>query len=168
MYYDNYFSPIIELLPQVPASINKPNIRNNLPPGFIFCDPKLGFAHSSFKVPKEIAILFHCTNLDECFCTLYLLTVANLFDPTLPLELYFISIKKHLKEEWYFLDSVILSSDGSSAIKFLIDDPAHERSSESLEEMNRTVKRIVPEMFRSNGVPSIQPLLCLAKYTWYV
>lgn len=158
---------MIELLTLVPKEMETPAVRSNLPPGFTFCDPEtIGLAHGSFKSPAGITDLLHCVNVDKCFKTVYLLAVANLFNSSSPLELYLFSMKHHLEEGWHFVDGVVLSSDGTRATRFLVDEPVYERGPESLDEMNRTVQKIVPEMFRKSGIPSLQPLLCLTKYTW--
>lgn len=157
-----------ELPTLVPKEVGKPAIRSNLPPGFTFCDPEIGFAHGSLKSPPGVSDLLHCVNMDECFHTVYLLAVANLFDSSSLLELFFISMKHHLEEGWYFGDGVVLSADRTHATRFLADDPVYERGPGSMEEMNTIVRRVVPEMLRKSGIPSIQPLLCLTKYTWLV
>ena len=149
-------------------TLEKPAIQSNLPPGFTFCDPRIDFAHCSFKCPINFTNLLHCVDVEKHIHTVYLLIVANLFDSSLPLELYMISMKHHLKEGWYFADGAVLSSDGAYATRFLVEEPVHERAPGAMEEMNRTVQRIVPKMLRKSGISSIQPLLWLTKYTWFV
>ncbi len=126
----------------------------------------MGFAQGSLKCAVDITVLLHCMKVDEFFHTVYMLAVKNLFDSSSIYELYLISIKHHLEEKWYYADGVVLSSDGTQATRFLVDEPVYNRDPGSLEEMSRVVQRIVPEMLRRSGIPSIQPLLCLSKYTW--
>jgi len=151
-----------------PKEMEKPAIRSNLPPGFTFSDPRMGFAQGSIKSPIGCTDIFHCVDVDEDFHTVYLLVAANLFDSNSPLELYFIFMKRHLNEGWYFADGVVLSSDCTCATRFLVQEPVYERIPEELEEVNRRVQRMVPEMLRKSGVPNIQPILCTKKYTWFV
>lgn len=161
--------PLLVCCVELPAlEIQKPAIRSNLPPGFTFCDPGLGLAHGSLKSPMGVSDLLHCVNVDGCFRTVYLLSVANLFDLSSAVELYLISMKHHVEEGWYFVDGVVLSTDGTRAMRFLTDEPVYERDPESLEEMNAVAGNVVPEMLRKSGISSIEPLLCLTKYTWLV
>lgn len=152
----------------VPKEIENPAIRSNLPTGYVFCDPAIGFAHGSFKNPLNLTDLLHYADVDGNFHTVHLLVVANLFDSKSPQELYLISIKHHLKEGWYFVDGAVLSSDATHATRFLVDDPVYERDPKAMEELNITLHRVIPEMLRKSGVSSIQPILYLTKYTWSV
>ena len=152
----------------IPQDIKRPAIRSNLPLGYTFCDPSIGFAHGSIKSPTNNADLLHCAHVDEHFHTVYLLSVANLFDSSSPMELCLISMKHHLQEGWYFVDGVVLSPDATRATRFLVDEPVYKRKIKALEEINGIVQRIMPEMLQKSGISSLQPLLCLTKYTWLV
>ena len=142
--------------------------QSNLPEGCTFCNPEIGFAHSSLKSAMGVTDLLHYTEVDESFQTMYLLVVTNLFDAGSTQQLQLITVKHHLRKGWYLADGVLLSSDGTCAICFLHEKPAYNRGSQPLEEMNRVVQRIMPKMLMQNGVPSIPCLLHLTKYTWLV
>lgn len=142
-----------------------PIMRSNLPFGFTLCHACMGFAHSSIKFPPNYTQVLHCSDFDEQFCMVYLLVVADLFDSTLPSKLYFISIKHSIKDGWYFADGARLSTDRLHLTEFITDEPNYERNTEKMIEC---VQKIVPEMLRRSGVPNMQLLLCLTKYTWSV
>ena len=142
--------------------------RSNLPQGFLFCNPEIGFAHGSIKNPDAIGItdLLHYTEVDESLQTMYLLAVTNLFESGLPQQLYFIMAKHHIVHKWYFIDGVVLSDDGRHATRYLLEEPFHSRESKTMEEVNAVVAKIVPLMLKKSGVSSISLLLQLTKYTW--
>ena len=145
----------------------KARIQSNLPPGYTFCHPDIGFAHASLKAPTTDNIeLVHYTEVESSFQILYLLSAVNLFTTDLPLELQFFCVKHHLEEGWYFVDGVVVSMDATYALRFLRDEAIYDRGFQPLEEMNQMVQRIVPKMLQKSGVPSLQPLLRLLKYTW--
>ena len=146
--------------------MEKAATQSNLPEGFTFCNPEMGYAHGSFKSPMGITDLLHYTEVDASFQMVYALVVNNLFDANLTEQLQLITVKHHLKDGWYLADGVLLSNDVTHAICFLNERPVHNRGPQPLEEMNRVVQRIVPEMLRQSGVPSIPCLLHLTKYTW--
>ena len=156
------------MLKVIPDEIRKPATQSNLPAGYVFCNPEVGFAHGSLKSTANVTDLLHCTEADEYFQTMYLLAITNLFDATSAKHLQLITVKYHLKERWYLADGVLVSSDGIHALQFLSEKPVYSRGPQPLEEMNGIVQRVVPEMLRRNGVPSILCLLHLTKYTWLV
>ena len=86
---------------------------SNLPSGFTFCNPEMGFDHGSLKSPDGITDLLHYTEVDESLQTMYLLAVTNLFKANSTQQLQLIIVKHHIKERWYFADGAILSADGS-------------------------------------------------------
>ena len=143
-------------------------MRSNLPLKFTLCSPGIGFAHGSLKSPLHATDLLHFTEVDDSVQTMYLFGATNLFNVNSPLQLHLISVKHHMEEDWYFADGVVLSIDCSRATEFLLDKAIYDRGPQTLDVMNGTVQRIIPKMFRSRGVPSIQPLLHLKKYTWLV
>ena len=128
----------------------------------------MDLAQGSLKSPIGVTDLLHSMIVDDTVHTLYLLAVANLFDSTLPLKLMLITVKHNLEEDSYLADGVFLSSDGTLATAFLNEKPFHERDPDALQKMNGEVQRIVPELLRKSGIPSLQPLLCLTKFTWYM
>lgn len=128
----------------------------------------MDLAQGSLKSPIGVTDLLHCMVVDDTVHTLYLLAVANLFDSTLPLKLMLITVQHNLQKDSYLADGVFLSSDGTSAVEFLCEKPFHEREPDALQKMSGEVQRIVPELLRKSGIPSLQPLLCLTKYTWYI
>lgn len=152
----------------LPEVTEKPSMQSNLPAGFTFCNPKVGLAHGSLQSPVHFTDLLHYTEVDDSFQSMYLLGATNLFNVNSPLQLHFISVKHHLKEGWYFADGALLSADGTRATQFLLDKPIYDRGTQPIEEMNRTVQRIVSKMLRKCGLPNIRLLLHLTKYTWLV
>lgn len=157
------------MLTTVPEEMKKAAVRSNLPPGSIFCNPEIGYAHGSLKSPlTDLTDLHHYTEVYDSFQTTYLLSAVDLLSPNSSMELHFISVKHHLEEGWYFADGAVLSTDGTCVKQFLLDKPIYDRGPQPVEEMNGIVQRIVPKMLRKSGVPSIQPLLRLLKYTWLV
>lgn len=144
----------------------KKGVQSNLPHGFVLCNPEIGFAHGSIKMPINYTNVLHYTEVNGVIETVYLLCANNLFNINLPLELHFISIKHHKEEDWYFAEGILLSSDGTCAIKFLLEKAVYDRNPQAMDEMNRTVQKVIPEMLRTRGLPSIQALLHLKKYTW--
>ena len=152
----------------MPGEMDEVATRSNLPQGFLFCNPEIGFAHGSIKNPDAIGItdLLHYTEVDESLQTMYLLAVTNLFESGLPQQLYFIMAKHHIVHKWYFIDGVVLSDDGRHATRYLLEEPFHSRESKTMEEVNAVVAKIVPLMLKKSGVSSISLLLQLTKYTW--
>ena len=95
----------------VPDEMEKGATRSNLPPGFTFCNPEMGFDHGSLKSPDGVTDLLHYTEVDESLQTVYLLAVTNLFKAYSTQLLQLIIVKHHIKERWYFADGAILSAD---------------------------------------------------------
>ena len=154
-----------EISKMVPEEVRKAATQSNLPVGYTFINPQIGFAHGSLKSPMGITDLLHYTKVDEYFQTMYILAVSDLFDDTSTKQLQLITVKHSLKEGWYLADGVLLSSGGA---QFLSEKPVYSRGPQALEEMNGIVQKIVPDMLRQSGVPSIPCLLRLTKYTWLV
>ena len=127
-------------------------IQSNLPPGFLFCDPEIGFAHGSLKSPLHSSDLLHYTELDDCIQTMYLLGATNLFNVDSPLQLHFIYVKHHLKERWYFIDGAAVSTNGTCVTEFLLKEPNYDRGPQPMPEMNGTVQRILPKMLRKTVI----------------
>ena len=152
----------------VPEEVRKAATQSNLPVGYTFMNPQVGFAHGSLKSPMGITDLLHYTKVDEYFQTIYLLAVTDLFDATSTKQLQLITVKHSLKEGWYLADGMVLSSDGTHALRFLSEKPVYSRGPGALEEMNEVVQKVVPDMLRQSGVPSIPCLQHLMKYTWLV
>ena len=153
---------------EIPADkVSKAAIRGNLPPGYTFCNPEIGFA--SLKTPSTDRVhLLHCTEVEDSLQTLYVLSAVGLFSPNSPLELHFTFVKHHLEEGWYFADCAVVSNDATFAVQFLLDKPIYDRGPRPLEDMNRVVQRVVPQMLRKSGVSSIQLLIHVLKYKWLV
>lgn len=151
----------------VPEEIEKTAALSNLPPGFTFCNPDMGLAHGSLKsYIADATCLLHYTEDNGPFKTTYVLDAINLFSADSPLELHFIYVKHNLDESRYFADGAVLSNDGTHALKFLLDEPFYDRGPNALEELNGTVERVIPQMLRRNGVPSLEIVILLMKYTW--
>ena len=152
----------------MPEEFKKAATKSNLPVGYTFCNPQIGLAQSSFKCFTDITILLHYTEVNEYFQTMYLFAVTDLFNATSTKQLQLFTFKHNLKEEWYLADGVLLSSDGTCALRFLSETPVYSRGPQALEEMNGIIHKIVPNMLRRSGVPSIPCLQHLIKYTWLV
>ena len=129
-------------------------------------NPEIGL---SLKIPPTHTHLLHYTESTDFIQTIYMLVAKNLFGVNSFdfVELYMIFFKYHLKEGWYFADSVHLSENGAHATKFL-HNTAYTKRTQTIAEMNQAIERIVPIMLREKGVPSVPPLLSLTKYTWLV
>lgn len=148
----------------IPDQCEKPAVQTYLPPGFILCNPEIGFDHCSLKLPAGHSILLHCIEMNDSFKTMYMLAHANIQSDDSP-ELYFITVRHHLVEGWYFADGVHLSISGSHATEFLLNTD-YTRRSQSIEEMNSIVEKVVPKMLREKGISSVGLIKSLMKYTW--
>lgn len=143
--------------------MDEPVLKNYLPSGFTLCHPEiLGLEAGSLKLPAGHTVLLHYSEMSEHFNTIYMLAHADV--PTNGSKLLSIyKIKHHLTEGWYFADGLLMSSDGAHVTRFL-HNTAYTKRSQSIEEMNNIVKKMIPEILRKNGVPSVQLLTRFIKY----
>ena len=135
--------------------MDKPALKNYLPPGFTLCHPEIvGLGAGSLKLPAGYTILLHYSEMSEHFHTIYMLAHADVpTNGSTLLNIYI--IKHHLTEGWYFADGLLISSDNAHVTRFL-HNAAYTKRTQSIEEMNNIVKKMIPAMLRKNGIPSIQ------------
>lgn len=114
---------------------------------------------NSFPIPIGHKYLLHHVEMEESLHTTYILAM------TTKDKLYLISIKHHQEENWYFVDGVYLSADGSCATAFM-QDASYTRRNYTISDMNTLITRILPVILRTKGIPSIHPTNFLIQYHW--
>ena len=141
-------------------------VQSFLPPEFLMINPEIDL---SLRIPSSHTMLLHYTEEADSIQTTYILIAANLFiaNSLESVQMCIIIVKHHMEEGWYFADGALLSANGTEATEFL-HNTSYTKRSQSIEDVNRLVEEIVPEMLREKGIPSISTLLSLTKYTWLV